>query len=946
MVSWTLLAVQLGVLGSLEAHAAGRPLPLGSRKQQTVLALLAVHPGRVVTLDDLVDEMWPEGPPASAVANTRGYAASLRRLFKAAEPGGERLLRQNSGYVLHAGPEELDLLAYEAHVAAARVALRRSDLKSAVADLEKALVLWRGPMLADLRRGPLLAARCAALEQGRLAVAEDLAEARLGLDQVGEAVALLREHVRSHPLRERGRLLLMRALYDSGDVAAALAAYAEGRAALAEQLGIEPGRELNELHRAILNRDAGSDPPPAVAVAVGRSIPAQLPPDVYGFSGRAAELAELDSVLEPTGDQPTAVVISAIAGTAGVGKTAIAVHWAHRVRHQFPDGQLYVNLRGFDPAAPPMSPADAVRGFLDAFGVPPQRISSDLDARVGLYRSLLADRRVLVVLDNARDTEQVRPLLPGAAGCLVVVTSRNQLTGLIAAEGARPLPLDLLTVDEARLLLTRRLGPARVAAEPDAVDEIIERCARLPLALAIAAARGAMHPQMPLGALADGLSEALDALDAGDANLDVRAVFSWSYRTLTEPAARLFRLLGLHPGPDVALPAVASLAGLPVPGVRPLLAELTRAHLVTEQTPGRYTFHDLLRAYAAELAHRDDPEDERRAALQRMFDHYLHTAHAADRLLNPARWDVLTLADPVIGVALVDLVGREQAVVWFSDELRVLRATVAYAAATGFDHHVWQLASALATFLNRSGRWQDWADLAGLGLAAAHRLDDRAGLARTHRSLGLACARQDRYDDAVDHLQRALALFDEVGDELGQAFTHLNASNALERNAAYGASLGHAQQAQRLFEARGHRRGLARTFNIIGWALAHMGEHRRALEHCERAISLNRESGDMYGLATTLDSLGFAQHHLGLHGQAVASYLEALPLYRQVGERYFEAFTLRALGDVHLAHGERHSARDAWLQALNILDELGHRDADQVRTKLAELDDRGELAPS
>jgi len=348
---------------------------------------------------------------------------------------------------------------------------------------------------------------------------------------------------------------------------------------------------------------------------------------VASFVGRSGHLRALDALLQDQGAAPTAVVISAIAGMAGVGKTALAVHWAHRVAGRFPDGQLYVNLRGFDPGGAGLDPGQALHGFLEAFGVPPARIPEDLAAQSGLFRSLLAGKRMLVLLDNARSAEQVRPLLPGSPGCLAIVTSRDKLAGLVATEGARPLALDLLTAADARDLLARRLGADRVAAEPAAIACIIAACARLPLALTIAAARAATSPTFPLAAIAAELREAasaLDPFDAGESATDVRTVFSWSYRALSAPAARMFRLLGLHPGPDVAVTAAASLAAVPPGQARALLAELTRAHLLAEHAPGRYAFHDLLRAYASELASAQECPADRASAVHRLLDHYLH----------------------------------------------------------------------------------------------------------------------------------------------------------------------------------------------------------------------------------------------------------------------------------------------------------------------------------
>jgi hypothetical protein len=393
------------------------------------------------------------------------------------------------------------------------------------------------------------------------------------------------------------------------------------------------------------------------------AVPAQLPRDVAGFAGRGEQLARLDELLAPAaGRRPGAVVISAVSGTPGLGKTALVVHWAHRVKHRFPDGQLYVNLGGFDPGGRVMAPAEAVRGFLDALGVSAEQIPPSLDAQACLYRSLLDGRRVLIVLDNARDAEQVRPLLPGTPTALVVVTSRNQLTSLVAIDGAHPLMLDLLTEDEARELLACRLGPDRIAAEPEAVQQIIACCARLPLALTIAAAR-AEQSGFPLTALAAELDKAtgrLDALDAGDPVSQVRTVFSWSYTALTPPAARLFRLLGLHPGTDISTAAAASLAAHPPAETRRLLAELTRASLLTEHAPGRYTFHDLLCAYATDLTHTHDPADQCHAALGRIRDHYLHPAHTAARLLPPLD-DPVTLTPPSPGVTPEQPSDHEQA---------------------------------------------------------------------------------------------------------------------------------------------------------------------------------------------------------------------------------------------------------------------------------------------
>jgi tetratricopeptide (TPR) repeat protein len=672
----------------------------------------------------------------------------------------------------------------------------------------------------------------------------------------------------------------------------------------------------------------------------GRVTPRQLPAAVAHFAGRAGELAVLTGLMRGRVEVGGTVVISAIGGTAGVGKTALAVHWAHRVAGRFPDGQLYVDLRGFSPGGQVVAPGEAVRRFLDALDVPPERIPVDLDAQAALYRSQLAGRRMLVVLDNARDTTQVRPLLPAAATCLVLVTSRNQLTGLVATDGAHPVDLDLLSVAEARELLTQRLGAQRVAAEPDAVVEIITGCARLPLALALVAARAATRPHTPLHVLAGELRDAQQrwqTLTGDDPHTDVRAVFSWSYQALAPAAARLFRLLGLHPGPDISAPAAASLAGITPEAVRPLLAELTRASMLVEPSVGWYTCHDLLRGYATHLADTTDTDEQRHTATGRVLDHYLHTAHPADRLLHPAV-DPVPLAPPRAGVTPEQLSDHAQALGWLTAHRPVLLAAVAHAAATGFDTHTWQLAWTLATFLNRRGHWHDWVAVGRAAVGAAQRLADPTAQTRTHHVLAVAYIRLGRFDEAHTQLCHALDLATRTGDQTQQAHTHIGLTYLWERRGRPAQALDHAQQALPLFQATGHQAGQARALNAVGWYHALLGDHRQAITYCQQALPLFQQLGDRAGQATTWDSLGYAHHYLGQHTQAITCYQHALTLLRDVGDRYEEAATLTRLGDTHHTAGNPPGARDAWQQALTILDDMDHPDAEQVRATLAGLD--------
>jgi tetratricopeptide (TPR) repeat protein len=675
-----------------------------------------------------------------------------------------------------------------------------------------------------------------------------------------------------------------------------------------------------------------------------RAVPHQLPAAVAHFAGRAAELNTLTELLTDLAGAGAeggtgTVVISAIGGTAGVGKTALAVHWAHQVADRFPDGQLYVNLRGFDPGGQVVDPADAIRRFLEALEVPPGRIPVDLDAQAALYRSLLADRRMLIVLDNARDTAQARPLLPGAPGSMVLITSRNALAGLVAAEDARPIALDLLAETEARQLLARRLGTDRVAAEPQAVKAITAACARLPLALAIVAARAAAHPGFQLADLADELRSSharLDALAADDPASDVRAVFSWSYRGLTPDAARLFRLLGLHPGPDVSAAAAASLAGLPPRAVRPLLAELAHANLLLEHAPRRYTFHDLLRAYATENTRAEDAEEDRRAATHRMFDHYLHTAYPAARTLHPSGEEI-SLGSAQAGVTPEHLEDAGQALAWFGVEHPILLTAVEMAAGDGFDVHAWQLAWTLGDFLDWRGRWRDWENMQRVALAAARRLGDPSAQAVTHRLLGQAYTRLGRFEDADSELRQAVDLYRQAGDRVGEALTFYGFAWLRERQSCYAEALEYCRQTLAVFRAAGHRRGEARALNGIGWFQALLGENEQAITTCREALMLHQQLGHRVGEASTWDSLGYAYRQLGQHTEAIACYRRAVEVVDGVGDRHGEADFLTHLGDTHYATGDRRGAHDAWQQALEILEDLQAPDADQLRIKLDRL---------
>ncbi|MEU3463647.1 BTAD domain-containing putative transcriptional regulator [Streptomyces sp. NPDC006733] len=932
------MAVEFKVLGSIEASVDGRPVALGHARQRGVLAVLLADVDRPVTTDQLVDRVWGERQPRQARSALHSY---LSRLRQALAPTDEaRIVRHPGSYSLTvADTATVDLRTFRRLVVQARAT---RDEAEAAALFEQALRLWRAEAFATMDT-PWINALRGTLDRERFAAQLDLGDLQLRLGHHAALLPELSARAEAHPLDERVAGQLMLALHRSGRTADALDHYQRVRRRLSRELGLDPGAALRDIEAGILRQDTGSGPAEPVPATrpVHRpgpmTVPAQLPLAVAAFTGRESELARLDALLPGAGPPRTgAVVISAVSGTAGVGKTTLAVHWARRVRDAFPDGQLYANLRGFDPSGSLVTPMEAVRGFLDALGVPPARIPAGLEAQAGLYRSILADRRVLVVLDNARDAEQVRPLLPGASGCLALVTSRNRLTGLAATEGAQLLTVDLLAPGQARELLAGRLGARRVAEEPAAVEEIVARCAGLPLALAIAAAHGAAQPGFPLAALAGELREAgsrLDVLDGGDPVTQVRAVFSWSYATLSPDAARLFRLLGVHPGPDISVPAAAGLAGVPPAAARAALAELTRAHLLTEQATGRFAFHDLLRAYAAELAGAVDTDTGRRAAVHRMLDHYLHTAHLADRLLGPPR-DRITPAPARPGVVREELTDHGQALAWLSAEHPVLTAVFRQAVQAGFDTHIWQLATVLATFHQRRALWSDWTATHTAALAAGHRLDDRRVQAGAHRNLGSACSAQGRHGDALTHLQQALALYREAGDRPGEAQAHLVLGGIWSRQNHPEDALVAAQRALELFREEGDRAWQGQALNNLGWYQSQRGDHHQALELCQQALALVRGTGHVTSEAHTWDSLGYAHHHLGQYDRAVDCYQHAAELFSRLGDRYHEADILAHLGDTHHAARNPAAAQDTWARSLAIFEDLDHPDAAALRGRL------------
>jgi DNA-binding SARP family transcriptional activator/tetratricopeptide (TPR) repeat protein len=899
------------LLGPVEVWSAGVPVDAGPPRQRCLLAALVVDAGRPVTIDVLVQRVWGDAPPGGGRHTLHVHVARLRKALQRAGDA-PAVVHRDGTYLLDVDPERTDVHRFRLLV---EEAAGRPDAQR-VALLRQALDLWRGEPLAGLA-GDWAARTRERWEQHRLATVADWARAELALGHAGAVISEVQDLADEFPLAEPMAAVLIAALHAAGRGAEALDRYAETRRRLVEELNTEPGPELRDLHRAILRGQVEPAPEPA---PVGH-VPAQLPPDVPGLTGRAGDLDRLDAIMAG-GRQRGGTVLAVLSGAPGVGKTALAVHWAHRAAGRFPDGQLYVNLNGFAADGTAVAPEDALRLFLDALGVPSKDVPAGLAARAALYRGLLSGRRTLVVLDNARDAGQVRPLLPGSPGCPVVVTSRNQLPDLVAVERAEPLTVDLLSLDDARDLLARRLGAGRVAVESTAVDEIVDRCARLPLALVIVAARAAFQPGFPLAVLAAELREpdggGLDAFDGGDPATQVRAVFSTSYRALSPTAATLFRLLGLHGGPDISAAAAASLLGGPSAAA---LTELTQAHLLTQHRPGRYTSHDLLRAYAAETAEEIDGET-RHAALTRLFEHYARGAIAATDLLYPHdRYRRLSLPPAPDYAPAPAFTDPAEAMAWLDGERPNLVAACVHAADVGCPDGAVGLAGTLWRYLDVRGYYPDALTVH----AGAVRATDRgaAGRAGALTSLGMVYWRLGKPGAAIGYLQQALDCPPADADRHGPATTSALLGIVYDLVGRHADALARHRSALAAVRAAGNRRSEASTLNNIGILHRRLGEYDEAIACHRQAIEISREIGDPASEGIGLGSLGEVLDRLGRHDEAVDHLKQAISLIREVGDRSSEGDTLSSLGAVFRSLSRFPEALDHLDRALAIAREIG-----------------------
>jgi DNA-binding SARP family transcriptional activator/uncharacterized protein HemY len=928
--------MEFRILGPVEVWDGSKRLALAGSKPRALLAVLLLHANQVVSTDQLVDELWGEAPPPTARNLVQGYVSRLRQALHRSRHGSATLpmlVTRPSGYLLHVEPGELDLDCFEGLTADARRATADGDLERAAARWHAALALWRGPPLAGAASKALQRTAVPRLEEARLVALEERLEVDLRLGRHAELVGELEALVAAHPDRERLRRQLMLALYRSGRLAEALAVYRSTRQFLVEELGVEPSRALQELERAILLADPALEPALPAANAgphekVSPRGPCQLPPDIDDFTGREAAVAQVQELLES--EQATAIVISAIAGKAGVGKTALALRVAHRLRLRFVDGQLYVNLRGAEAQA--LDPADVLAEFLRGLGVEGALIPDGLEDRVRLYRSRLADRRVLVVLDNAASEAQVRPLLPGSQGCAVLVTSRARLGGL---EAAHSLTLDVLAPDQAVELLAKLAGPGRVAAEPEAARQIVWLCGWLPLAVRIAGARVAGRSHWRLALLAERLADErrrLDELVIGD--LEVRASVALSYRGQGEQERRLFRLLGLLVAPSFPAWVAATLLDMGLAEAEGLLERLVDAQLVEpagQDQAGqlRYRLHDLLRVYARERLRLEEPILAQRASLERLLQAYLALAERADALLEPSGVNHYG-GDPAQGphdhpaTAIVE----HDPLGWLEAEHASLVAAVDQGCDADIVEPGWRLATALVSFFGARAHWDDWQRTHTMALAAVRRTGDREAEGRVLGSLADLYVARSRFDEASRCLEQGLMAFRETGNRRGELQSLVGLGGIDRRQGRFDDAVRRLEQSLLGLQELGWRSGEAHTLFELGEAYREQGRLGAAAVCLEESLRLMHAIGDRLWEAPILRGLGLTQFAQGRFGEAIAYLEQSLALTRASGDQHGEAYVLQSLGEVHRTQGCLEDAESCLEPSLALARTTGDRTAE------------------
>ncbi|PYC71189.1 transcriptional regulator [Micromonospora arborensis] len=902
--------MRFGILGPLRVGGGESTVTAG--RDRIVLAMLLLRTGRLVPVDELVDAVWEERPPVTARAQLQTCVSRLRRRFTELGLAPETIVTDPAGYGVRVAPADLDAEVFARGVETARAAVAAGRLIDARAEFRAALALWRGPALSGISSRSVHR-RAHALDEQRLTALEECVDVELRLGPGVELIDELAESVDQHPLRERLRGQLMLALSSVGRQADALRAYREGRRLYAEELGIEPGAELQELHQRVLAGDlalAGRQSGPTAPVR-------SLPRAIGDFTGRQHTLARLVKEVE------AGARIQLIDGMAGSGKTALAVHVATALAANYPDAQLYIDLHGHSERTP-LTPAAAVATLLRQLGVPAERVPTNQDDRLALWRTELAGRRAVVVLDNAASADQVTPLLPNGSHCLILITSRRRLVGV---DEGRPSSLPVLDTDEAIELLGRVAGVSRVAAEPEAATEVVRRCGHLPLAIRLAGARLAHRPRWRIADLAERLSTRPDPLaefEAGERS--VGRAFALSYAQVSPTAQRTFRLLGLHPGVRFDNSVAAVLAELPLPEAQDLLDELVDAHLVEEAEPGRYRLHDLVREYARTLVAEPERAVERRDAIGRLLDHHLHvaTAIARERELTSAHSLIVVTAP--IRADLVTIVA-EQGRAWLDENLAMWTALVRLAETEGFLRYCWQLARACWHAQFEGGRLDELIETHSAGLRAAEKLGDDRAVATMLNYLASAYYRLGDFPESIQLMERALDIFHRLGlrREFRNTLGNLGTSYAV--NFQFRRARECYEAARALATRMRDKSALANELNNLTMTLLLWGRLDEALRTARRHLGIAREVGDLRRIGNALGHLGMIRHRMGDVGPASRLLRVALRVKRQVSARFGEGEVLNEIGMMEREAGRPERAADLHRAALVAMTEVGDRPA-------------------
>ncbi|TDX03241.1 BTAD domain-containing putative transcriptional regulator [Kribbella sp. VKM Ac-2566] len=895
------------MLGAVEVRTSdGDVVPLPSRRVTVLLAALVLRVNRTMPVDELVDLLWNEDElPSNPRSALQIYVSRLRTTI--GDTDRTTIATAPGGYSLRAEPANVDVEVFRELV---REATGIADPAARIDTLGRALALWRGRPLAGLDIGTVSRELVPRLDEEHLQAQELYFDACLAAGESTALVPELTELAERHPARERVWAQLISAHRASGRTALALSTYADVADRLRELLGADPGPELQRLHAELLA-------PTELGV-----VPRQLPAGVPAFTGRTDDLERLDQLLPTAG-------LGLVIGPAGVGKTSLAVHWARQVADRFPDGILYADLLGFSPVTEPADPLAVLSRFLVALGTAPDRLPANAEEQIALYRSLLADRAVLVVLDNARSADQVRPLATTGSRCRTVVTSRNELAGLVATEQAEPIRLDVFDALESKQLLAARIGAERFRSDPASVDALAERCAGLPLALSLIAAQIALRPHRSLASFVSTLGEGpLDALSTAD-GVGVRTIFSWSYRQLRPELARMFRLVAQHPGTEITPGAAAALAGVPVREARRTVGELVANHQLIEIEPDRWVLHDLLRAYGQELCEPGEAD----AALERLLGYLVHTGFAAAVLLAPSRVRV-ALPELPADAEVVAPATRDEAFAWFDAEqpnnLAVLRAAAGRA-----DELLWLCVWTIADYLDFRGR-SGYAQAQQLALEAAVRLGDLRKQAHTRRDLARGHMAMREWDEAIRQHELALGIAEELDDQAGIAHGSLGLGRVYTRIGDHRRAIEHTQRALRIYERTGHVDARANALNNLGWYHSELGEYEAGLDYAQQSLKLYAEVDSEFGRAVASDTSGYALAGLGRIDEAIALYTVAVETLRGLGRRLDTADCLMAMARVQDRAGRGDGARASYAAALEILDDLEHPDAETVRKCLAQ----------